>query len=81
MDGGVELLEIELLEPGLREVGVWPNDPYQEFVETLQGAIARESDPERRGLLQRMLAISGEVGQSVLTSLLTASVKQTVGVV
>ncbi len=77
--GGFELLNIRLLELGLRAVGVWPSDPYEELERALRDQIDHERDPERRGRLERLLGAAREVGQSVLTSVLTDVVKSSTG--
>jgi hypothetical protein len=33
--GGFELIKIRLLEPGLRDVKVWPDDPFEQLVSVL----------------------------------------------
>lgn len=76
---GFELMEIRLLEPALRAVGVWPSDPYEELVRALRDQINRETDPEQKNRLERLLQAAVEVGQSVLTSVVTDVVKRTAG--
>ena len=78
-DVGFELLDIKLLEPALRVVGVWPNDAYDELVATLERRIDDEPDPDRRGKLERLRDGVLDIGKSVATSVITEVVKQTAG--
>ena len=76
---GSVLLEIRLLERGLIATGVWPGDAYDELVARLTEAIEKESNPEQRSRLQRLLAAVGDVGKGVATSVLTDVIKRTAG--
>ena len=76
--GGV-MINPRLLGKGRRAVGQWPADPYEELLRALRDQIAREADPQTRSRLQGIVEALGEVGQTVLTSVLTDVVKRTAG--
>jgi hypothetical protein len=78
-DAGFEMLDIRLLEPALRVVGIWPREPYDELLAVLERRIADESDEVRRGKLERLRDAIGSVGQGVATSVITEVVKRSVG--
>lgn len=78
-DAGFELLNIKLLEPALRVVGIWPNDAYDELLATLDRRIDDEADPNRRGKLERLRDGVLDMGKSVATSVITEVVKRTAG--
>lgn len=78
LSGGV-MVNPRLLGKGRRAVGQWPADPFDELVAALRDQIAREDDPETRTRLQHLLDVVGEVGQGVVTSVLTDVLKRTVG--
>jgi len=78
-DAGYELLDIKLLAPGLRAAGVWPRDPYEELVATVEDRIEDEKDPERRGKLERLRDGLLDVGKSVGTSVIAEVVKRSAG--
>ena len=78
-DAGFELLDIKLLEPALRIVGIWPREPYEEFLRALERRIGDETDPERRSRLERLRDALIQMGESVATSVLTEVVKRSVG--
>lgn len=72
--------DIRPLERARREVGQWPSgDATRTFLEMLEKQIAVESDPVQKSGLQKFLVAAKEVGQDVLTSVLTSVVKQTTG--
>jgi len=77
--GGFELLDIRLLERGLRATGTWPEDSYTELVAALDRAIGRERDPTRRSGLERLRDEAVALGRGVLESLLSDYVKRVTG--
>ena len=79
MGVGFELMEIRLLERGLRATGIWPSDPYEEFVDVVGDAIANESDPVKRTRLEGLLGSLNEVGKGVATSVITDLIKRSAG--
>jgi hypothetical protein len=80
MGDGFDLIEIRLLERGLRATGMWPSDPYDEFVRVLHEAIANEPDAEKKSRLERVLDAVTEVGKGVATGVITEIVKRAAGI-
>jgi len=76
---GYQLQGIRLLEKGLRSTGIWPADPYDEFVRIVQAAIMKQANPVERGKLERLLESLSSVGQGVATGLLIEAAKRTLG--
>ena len=68
---GPEYIMIELLEPGLRAVGVWPGDPYDAVLAIVMHQLDIEPDPERRGRLENFRNGLVGVGRDVVTGVLT----------
>jgi hypothetical protein len=61
-------------------VGRWPSqDPYEGLIQYLKRAASEADDPERAAALKKVLGTIGEVGQGVLTSVLTGYVKGMAG--
>jgi hypothetical protein len=79
MGTGFEMIQIELLERGLRVTGLWPRDAYEEFVRIVGEAIAREPDPVKRTKLEEFLSSMGGVGRDVVTTLIVDALKRTAG--
>lgn len=79
MGVGYELIEIRLLERGLRATGVWPSDPYDQFVDAVNDAIENETDPAQRSRLQGLLDAMKDVGKGVATAVISDVVKRSTG--
>jgi len=69
---GPEYIMIELLEPGLRAVGVWPGDPYDAVLAIVMHQLDIEPDADRKGRLERFRNGLVGVGREVVTGVLTA---------
>jgi hypothetical protein len=70
--GGTYFGNLQLLEKGLRDSGVWPSDdPFEELVRVLNEQIAREPDQERAGRLRRLLSAVVDAGKDVGVGVLT----------
>lgn len=80
MGTGFDLIEIRLLERGLRATGIWPSDPYDEFVNVLEERLAASTDPAERSRLQRLLDAAIDVGKGAATAVITDVVKRTAGI-
>ena len=76
---GFEIMNLKLLEPALRVVGIWPSVAYDELLATLERRIEQEPDPDRRGKLERLRDGVLDVGKSVATSVITEVVKKSAG--
>lgn len=69
-----------LLEPGARAVGRWPSrDPYEALLQQLERAADGADDPQERAALKKVASTVGDVGQGVLTGVLTAFIRGAVG--
>ncbi|MGZ6299704.1 MAG: hypothetical protein ACXWMN_04335 [Candidatus Limnocylindria bacterium] len=77
---GFDLIEIRLVERGLRATGAWPSDPYDEFLRAVQAAIARSSDAAERSRLAALLEAIKGVGTGVATAVITDVVKRAAGI-
>jgi DNA-binding HxlR family transcriptional regulator len=74
-----EYLDLRLLGPGRQELRDWPcRDPFETLILALDVAIAG-ADEEERTRLEKFKASALEVGQGVLTGLLTNLVAQIAG--
>ena len=80
MGDGFDLIEIRLLERGLRATGMWPSDPYEEFISVLSEAIAREPDADKRSRLQHVMDAVADVGKGVASGVITEIVKRAAGI-
>ena len=69
---GPEYMHLHLLEPGLREVGAWPSDPYDALLAIVAHQLDAEPDPERRSRLQILRDGLVSVGRDVVTGILTS---------
>jgi hypothetical protein len=69
---GPEYMDLHLLEAGLREVGVWPGDPYDALLAIVASQLDTEPDADRRGRLQKLRDGLVGVGREVVTGVLTA---------
>lgn len=75
--GGRSYVGIGLLERGLREVGVWPNeDVGSTFVTVMDEKIELASDPDQRSRLRSLRDAVLGVGQEVVAGVLTEAVKR-----
>jgi hypothetical protein len=75
--GGQSYVGIGLLERGLREVGVWPNEGVGvTFVTVMDERIELASDPEQRSRLKSLRDAALGVGQEVVAGVLTEAVKR-----
>lgn len=63
----------EMLERGLRVVGVWPPDVADAFIQRLEAAISNETDPEELGRLQRLKSAAAEVSKGVVSGAIVAA--------
>lgn len=80
LGSGWDLARIRLQERGRRAIGQWPSeDAYDSLVRMLQSRIAEESDPERRGRLQKLLGAVTDVGKDVDGNVLAAWFRQMTG--
>lgn len=74
--GGLDLHKPYLGAPGAQAIGRWPSsDPFGSLVQQLERAIDEAQTPEEKTKLRRLATVVGEVGQDVLTGVLTAWVK------
>jgi hypothetical protein len=70
--GSTYFTNLQLLERGLRDSGVWPSDdPFEELVRVLNEQINREPDQERAGRLRRLLSAVVEAGRDIGVGVLT----------
>jgi hypothetical protein len=69
-----------VLERGRRTIGSWPAEGVDALVQLLEARIAEAGDAETRGRLERLRDAVIGVGRDVATSVLTAWLKQQVGV-
>lgn len=75
--GGRSYMGVGLLERGLREVGVWPNEGVAgTFVAVMDERIELASDPEQRSRLKSLKDAVLGVGQEVVAGVLTEAVKR-----
>ena len=75
--GGRSYTGVGLLERGLREVGVWPNeDVGSTFVTVMDERIELASDPEQRSRLKSLRDAALGVGQEIVAGVLTEAVKR-----
>jgi len=75
--GGRSLMGVGLLERGLREVGVWPNeDVGGTLVTVMDERIELASDSEQRSRLESLRDAVLGVGQEVVAGVLTEAVKR-----
>lgn len=75
-----EYLNLRLLGPGRQAVGDWPaNNPFAVLLNVLDDAINASEDAEERTRLERFKASALEVGQSVVTGVLTSVATQAAG--
>ena len=66
-----------MLERGLREVGIWPNEDVAGTFETvIDERIELASDPEQRSRLKSFRDAALAVGQEVVAGVLTEAVKR-----
>jgi hypothetical protein len=69
---GPEYMNIQLMEPGLRVVGVWPGDPFDAVLAIVAHQLAIEPDDLKKGKLQQFRDGLVGVGRDVVTNVLTA---------
>jgi hypothetical protein len=75
--GGRSYTGVGLLERGLREVGIWPNEDVAGTFETvIDERIELASDPEQRSRLKSFRDAALAVGQEVVAGVLTEAVKR-----
>jgi hypothetical protein len=65
-------MNIQLLERGLRAVGVWPGDSYDAVLAIVSHQLAVEPDEDRKNRLQKHREGLVGVGRDVVTGVLTA---------
>lgn len=71
------LTKSRLTERGARAVSLWPR--AEQLVETLEARAQAEADPVRKKALIELLETARQVGVPVLTEILTAAAKRTMG--
>lgn len=75
------LYPIRLTGDGARAVGMWPSgDAADVLLEVLKRAEAAESDPERKGRLQRAVEALGGLAHDILVELAVSVAKGAAGI-
>ena len=63
----------EMLERGLRVVGAWPPDVAEAFIQRLDAAILKETDPEELSRLQQLKSAVADVSKGVVSGAIVAA--------
>jgi DNA-binding transcriptional ArsR family regulator len=69
---GPEYMNIQLMEPGLRAVGVWLGEPFDAVLAIVVHQLAIEPDDLRKGKLQQFRDGLVDAGRDVVTNVRTA---------
>lgn len=78
--GPWDMYGIRLSGQARRQIGQWPpEDSYDALLEVLRLQIENEQDPDQRTRLERLRETIGEVGQSVVSTVLAAYLKNQIG--
>lgn len=77
--GHFSVANVYLAERGLRTVGAWPADSFDQLLDALRSRIEKEANPDTRDRLTRLFDALAGAGKDIATSVLAEWAKHASG--